>query len=151
MTELKRGVSPREWFNDSVNIDKLRKSVISAIEESVNYDNKEDGVYFALVHDIVNSHHGQYIPYFALEYFGYDIDTDNTEQYDFDDIYWELDRFTSELEQIIKEELAVGINVGFGYWDSDGTYCLIAYLDENEYEELQEQGVLSKFENKGSR
>lgn len=140
MTELKRTVSPREWFEKNViDMDKLRKSVVSAIEEAVQYGNKEDGTYFALVQDIINGQHGHYIPYLALEYFDYDIDTDNAEQYDYDSVLWELDVFAGELEQIITEELDLGINVGFGYWEADGTYCLMAYLDENEYEEIKEQ------------
>lgn len=126
--------TPQQWFNENVNVEKLRESVIGAVMEAVNYENLEDDTYIALVHDVIGGANGQYIPYYALEYFGYELNTDNIEQYDYESTMWELDSFTDELAEIINDALNIDhVNVGFGYWDADGTYCLMAYMDRYNY------------------
>jgi hypothetical protein len=126
--------TPQQWFEENVNVEKLRESVIGAVMEAVNYDNLEDDTYIALVHDVIGGANGQYIPYYALEYFGYELNTDNIEQYDYESTLWELDTFTSELAEIINEALAIDhVKVDFGYWDADGSYCLMAFMDRYNY------------------
>jgi hypothetical protein len=126
--------TPQQWFEENVNVEKLRESVIGAVMEAVNYENLEDDTYIALVHDVIGGANGQYIPYYALEYFGYELNTDNIEQYDYESTLWELDTFTSELAEIINEALAIDhVKVDFGYWDADGSYCLMAFMDRYNY------------------
>src|SRR5690606_20833947 len=126
--------TPQQWFDENVDIQKLRVSVINSMIEAVNYENLEDNTYIALVHDIISGANGQYIPYYALEYFGYELNTSNIEQYDYESTIYELDSFTDELAEIINDALAIyHVKVRFGYWDADGTYCMMAYMDEFNY------------------
>jgi len=136
-------MTPKQWFEEYVNIEKLRKSVISSMEEAVNFENLEDDTYVALVHDIISGANGHYIPYYALEYFGYELNTDNVEQYDFESTIWELDTFTDELAEIINDALGLDeVKVSFGYWEADGTYCMMAYMDRYVYEDMKEESEL---------
>jgi len=132
-------MSPQQWFDEYVNVERLTKSVISSMTESINNDNIEDDTYIALVNDIISSGNGQYIPFLALEYFGYELNTDNIEQYDLESALWELDNFTGELADIIKEALGLGIDIQFGHWDADGTYCMMALMDKYTFEENREE------------
>ena len=131
---MKQTKTPREWYEAHVNVGMLVESVKLSIAEAVNNDSMDmDGEnYLGLVYDIVSSRSGNYIPFYALEYFDYEIDTDNIEQYDFEEVLYELDGFTSELEEIINDEIGyeVDVEVQFGYWEADGTYCMMA-LSEN--------------------
>lgn len=126
--------TPQQWFDENVNIDKLQESIIASMIDAIQNENIEDTTYVALVHDIVGGANGIYIPYYALEFFGYELNTHNIEQYDSESTYYELDKFTSELADIINKNLPNDIQVGFGYWDADGSYCLMAYLDKETYE-----------------
>ena len=141
MINMKRTLTPREWFEENVNIDKLRQAVINAIEEVVYYENEEDGKYIALVHDIVSGNNGHYIPYYALEYFGYEVDHENDDFGYYDSLIWELDEFAGELANILNEELNLNAAVSFEYWDFDGSYSLVAYIDKDVYEEEGITGV----------
>jgi hypothetical protein len=133
MVNMIKTQTPQQWFDENVNAEKLAVSVKESMEESIRFENLEDETYVALVHDIVGGANGQYIPYYALEYFGYELNTNNIEQYDLDSTMWELDVFANELAEIINDNVLSDsdIKVQFGYWDADGSYSLIAYLDSS--------------------
>lgn len=126
--------TPQQWFDEYVDIQKLRPKVINSMIEAVNYESVEDDTYIALIHDVIGGANGQYIPYYALEYFGYELNTNNIEQYNYESTMYELDTFTDELAEIINDALAIEhVKVAFGYWDADGTYCMMAYMDRYDY------------------
>lgn len=133
--------TPREWFDAYVNKDKLLDAIMGAMADAVREGNLIDDTYVGLVYDIIGGNYGQYIPFYALEYFDYeDVDTDNIEQYNLDYVYGELDSFTAELADIINNEVINGTNisVSFGYWDADGTYCLMCHISREDVEQYEE-------------
>lgn len=135
---MRRTKTPREWFDAYVKKDKLLDSIMGAMADAVREENLIDDTYVGLVHDIIGGNNGQYIPFYALEYFDYeDVDTDNIEQYNLDYVYDELDSFTAELEDIINNEVINGTNisVSFGYWDTDGTYCMMCHISREDYDD----------------
>lgn len=141
---MKRTLTPREWFDTYVNKEKLLKDIVNAIDEAVQNDSTDydDENYLGLVHDIVGGANGRYIPFYALQYFNYeDIDIDNIEQYDIEYVQDELDSFTIDLEQIINREIAseIGARVEFNYWDSDGSYCMLVYINVDDYKRLNNE------------
>lgn len=131
--------TPQQWFNEHVDIYKLQTSVIQSMADSIRNENIEDDTYVAHVHDIVGGANGQYIPFYALEYFGYELNTRNIEQYDYESVMWELDNFSNELSNIINKELDNDISVNFGYWDADGSYCLMAFMDKYIYQASKDE------------
>jgi hypothetical protein len=137
MEEVKQTLTPQEWFDKNINIKYLSDAVMRDIKDSVINENVEDDTYIALVHDIVSGSMGRYIPYYALEYFDYEVDVDYIERYDFESIIWELDKFSYELADIINDNLGLDVKVQFGYWDADGTYCLMAYLGKDYVESIE--------------
>lgn len=140
---MERTKSPREWFDSYVQKGRLLNSIMKSISEIVKKENMDvDGeVYIGLVNDVVSGNNGQYVPFYALEYFDYDIDTENIEQYDLGDVIDELDGFTGELADIINEEILYGMNVSvhFGYWESDGSYCMMVFIPKDVYEKGMER------------
>lgn len=126
--------TPQQWFDEYVDSSKLQLKVIESMVQAIRDGNLEDDTYVAHVHDIVSGANGHYIPFLALEYFGYELNTNNVEQYDYESTIWELEKFADELADIINKELNNDISVSFGHWDSDGAYCLMAYCDKNEFE-----------------
>lgn len=141
---MKRTLTPKEWFDTYVNKEKLLKDIINAIDEAVqNGSTDMDGEnYLGFVHEIVGGNNGQYVPFYALEYFDYkDIDTDNIDKYNLDEVIDELDSFTYELENIINDRVVqgTGINVFFGYWEADNSYCMMATIDKDDYNRLRDK------------
>lgn len=143
MIKMNRTKTPKEWYHEHVDRGKLFDSIIMSMVEAVregSLDNEGDA-YMGLVDDIINSSHGQFIPVLALEYFDYDIDTENPEQYDFEEVLNELDSFTAELEDIINDNIIKGTNieVRFGHWESDGTFCLMCFITKEDYKANKER------------
>ena len=141
---MKRTLTPREWFNTYVNKEKLLKDIVNAIDEAVQNDSTDyDGEnYLGLVHDIVGGANGHYIPFFALQYFNYEgIDTDNIDKYNPVEALDELDSFTYELENIINDTVVqgTGIDVFFGYWEADNSYCMMATINKDDYNHLKDR------------
>lgn len=141
---MKRTLTPREWFNTYVNKEKLLKDIVNAIDEAVQNDSTDyDGEnYLGLVHDIVGGANGHYIPFFALQYFDYKgIDTDNIDKYNLVEALDELDSFTYELENIINDTVVqdTGIDVFFGYWEADNSYCMMATINKDDYNHLKDK------------
>ena len=134
--EVKRNLTPQEWIDRDVNIDLLRENIISSLNEAINDESIEDVSYQAWVIYIVDSHHGVYILPFALEYFGFDIDSSQLDQYieHGEDLQWDLDAFVNELADLLNEKLNLHGKVYFGYSDADGSYALMAYIDKDIYE-----------------
>lgn len=135
---MKRTKTPREWYNEHVDRGELFDSITKSMADAVREDSLDMGgeVYVGLVQDIISSGHGRYIPFYALEYFDYDIDTENTEKYSLESVLNELDSFTVELEDIIEDDLLKGSNIEvvFDYWESDGTFCLMCLISKEDYE-----------------
>ena len=134
--------TPREWFDTYINKKKLLNDIINSIEEAVQNDSTDmDGEnYLGFVHEIVGGNNGQYIPFYALEYFDYKgIDTDNIDKYNLDEVIDELDSFTYELENIINDKVVqgTGIDVFFGYWEADNSYCMMATINKDDYNRLK--------------
>ena len=140
---MRQTKTPREWFDAYADGFKLSESILKSLSDAVREDSIDiDGEnYIGLVQDIVSSGIGQYIPYYALEDFDYEIDTDNFEQYDYERVIDELESFTWELENIINDEVAskVGATVQFGYWESDGAFCMMAFYSIEKYKEAKEE------------
>lgn len=107
--------------------------------DSTDYDGEN---YLGLVHDIVGGANGRYTPFYALQYFNYEgIDTDNIDKYNLDEVIDELDSFTYELESIINDSIMqdTGINVFFGYWEADNSYCMMATINKDDYSRLKDK------------
>jgi hypothetical protein len=64
-------ITAETWVDKNVDLNGLLNDVVSALQESINQENIEDGTYIALVHDIVSGSAGRYIPAFALQFFDY--------------------------------------------------------------------------------
>lgn len=149
---MKRTLTPREWFDTYVSKDMLLKDIVNAIDEAVQNDSTDyDGNYLGLVHDIVGGANGQYIPFYALQYFNYeDIDIDNIDKYNLDEVIDELDSFTYELESIINNSVVqdTGINIFFGYWEADNSYCMMATINKDNYSRLKDKfNIFSGYSN----
>lgn len=127
--------TPEQWIEENVDIDKLTKKIYSALGEAVRFNNVEDEFYVAHVHDVVNGNNGQYVPYFALEYFGYEM---NNQEYDLDTVVWELETFSTDIAELINGRINSPVKVVFGVWESDGSYSLLAILNKNHYEDNKE-------------
>lgn len=135
-----RTLTPIEWFNEYVDLNKLQLNIIESMADAIRNGNLEDNTYVALVQDIVSSGHGNRIPYLALEYFDYaEVDLDSYDYEYYEDVVDELEKFTSELAEIIEGELNNGIGIQFGYWDADGTYCMMAYINKDDFEEMKHE------------
>lgn len=138
---MRQTLTPRQWFDRNVHKNNLRNNVISSMAESIRFDNIEDDTYIALVQTIVGSGYGHYIPLYVLEYFEYDdlLEEDEyRDNYEYqDEVINEIDSFAIELEKCINDNLDIDITVGLGYWDADGSWGLMAYLDRNQYEEYK--------------
>jgi hypothetical protein len=132
---MKETITAEQWVYENVSITTLIDSIVSSLREAIAQENCEDGTYTALVYDIVSGSAGQYAPAYALKFFNYDgIDTDNLDNIeDVEFIHDELESYAGKVASVLNNLLPSEINVGFGYWESDGTYCLMAYLDEQEY------------------
>lgn len=140
---MKQTKTPREWYDEYTDRGELFDSIIKSMADAVRENSlSDDGeTYVGLVYDIISSGHGQYIPFYALEYFDYDVDMDNIEKYDLEDVLGELDKFTAELEIIIEDDLLKGSNVevGYNYWESDGSFCLMCFITKEDYESNKSQ------------
>lgn len=140
---MKRTLTPREWFDTYVSKEMLLKDIVNAIDEAVQNDSTDyDGNYLGWVHDIVGGANGRYIPFYALQYFNYeDIDINNIDKYNLDEVIDELDSFAHELESIINDSIMqdTGINVFFGYWEADNSYCMMATIDKDDYNRLKDK------------
>lgn len=143
INDMKQIRTPREWFNEHVDAGQLYDSILKSLGEAVREDSKDmdEENYIGLVQDIVSSGAGQYTPYYALEYFDYDIDIENINYDEYERVIDELDSFTWELENIINDEVAskLGATVQFGYWESDGTFCLMSFYNVDEYKKNKEE------------
>jgi hypothetical protein len=127
---MKRTMTAKQWVEENVVTDGLKRDVVEALKVAINNDNCEDGTYTALVYDLVSGSAGHYIPYYALKMFCYEgLDMDNMDEF----IHDELESYAGAVADILNESLPNEVTVGFGHWDADGTYCLMAYLDEQEY------------------
>lgn len=140
---MERTLTPREWFDTYVSKEMLLKDIVNAIDEAVQNDSTDyDGNYLGWVHDIVGGANGRYIPFYALQYFNYeDIDINNIDKYNLDEVIDELDSFAHELESIINDSIMqdTGINVFFGYWEADNSYCMMATIDKDDYNRLKDK------------
>lgn len=132
---MKQTMTAEQWVESRVSIVALEKDVVSSLIEAIHNENLEDGTYIGLVYDIVSGSAGQYAPAFALKFFDFEgVDTDNLDNIeDVEFIHDELELYASKVADIINEKLPNEVSVSFGYWEADGTYCLMAYLDEQEY------------------
>lgn len=128
-------LTPRQWFEENVDITKLREDIINSLTDSVRNEVHNDEFYYSNVHDIIDGKNGTHIPFYALEYFGYELNTNDVEQYDLEKVMQELDDFTGELEEIIESYIHESIKVSFGEWESDGTYCFMAFMNKSEFDE----------------
>lgn len=138
---MKQTLTAEQWVDNNVNVEKLQRDVVKALREAIIQGWTDEYTYTALVYDIVNGHHGIYIPAFALQFFEYEgIDTDDMDNIEgVEYIHDELEYYAGEVASVINRLLPNEVNVSFGYWDSDGTYCLMAHLDEVELENYKDE------------
>lgn len=137
---MKRTLTPFEWFLKHVDGERLLSDTLNALKEAVDFNyTDDDGNYLALVSDIVSSGHGQYIPLLALEYFDYETE-DDLDEYDLEETINELECFTGQLADIINEKIFnEKVGVHFGFWEADGSYCLMAILPKENLKWLEDR------------
>lgn len=116
--EVKRKISPKEYFEDFVGLERLDKTTIEEVNNHKNISDSNDNI--VSIETLVSGKAGSFIVEEASSMFGFKTSISRGDAGYYEVLGEELDRFLEELGEVINSKSQLEGQFSFGYNEHDG-------------------------------